>query len=97
LGVGVDDGAHGRGEVVERRLGLDEAEPLGAAGGVVDADEERARRAAILEPSVLAAVDLDELAEAVAPVARLVGLAQPLAAGGPQAGGAPRLRRPSSG
>jgi hypothetical protein len=68
------------------RFGRDEPELHRAAGGVVDVDEQRARRAEILELWVLAAVDLDELAEADAPVARLVGLADPLAARRPQAG-----------
>jgi hypothetical protein len=42
------------------------------AGGVVDEDEQGALRAAILEPPVLRAVDLDQLADALAAIAGLV-------------------------
>ncbi|ANY82279.1 hypothetical protein BB934_28560 (plasmid) [Microvirga ossetica] len=42
------------------------------AGGIVNVDQKRAGWAAILKPGVLGAVDLDEFADAVAPVARLV-------------------------
>src|SRR5947199_6553912 len=55
--------APGREEVIERGLGVREAELHEAAGGVVDVDQQRAARAAILEPGVLAAIELDELAE----------------------------------
>ena len=56
------------------------------AGRVVDEDQQRAGRPAVLEPAVLAAVDLHQLAQAVAAVA---GLVDPPAAGlarHPQAG-----------
>src|SRR5437870_12388309 len=56
--------APGRVEVIERGLGVREAELHEAAGGVVDVDQQRAARATILEPGVLAAIELDELAEA---------------------------------
>src|SRR5438128_7615098 len=55
--------APGRVEVIERGLGVREAELHEAAGGVVDVDQQRAARATILEPGVLAAIELDELAE----------------------------------
>ena len=42
------------------------------AGGVVDEDEERAGRSAIFEPGVIRHVDLDQLARAFPPQARLV-------------------------
>ena len=62
------------------------------AGRVVDEDEQRARRAAVFEPGVVAAIDLDELAQAGAAVARLVDRGSALAARLPQAGG--RHQRP---
>ena len=40
--------------------------------GIVDVDQKRAGWSCILEPVVLEAVDLDEFADAVAPIARLV-------------------------
>ena len=87
----------GRCEVVERGLGLDEAELHGAARRIIDVHEQRARRAAILEPRVLAAVDLDELADAVAAMARLVGPADPLAARRPEPGrDEPLPKRPAA-
>ena len=52
---------------------------------VVDVDQQRAARAAVLEPGVLAAVDLDELAETGAPLARRVAPPGPLCPEDPQA------------
>src|SRR5438034_1204780 len=52
--------APGRVEVIERGLGVREAELHEAAGGVVDVDQQRAARATILEPGVLAAIELDQ-------------------------------------
>ena len=52
------------GEVVERRLRLGKPQLHETAGGVVDVDQQRAGRTPILEPGVLAAVDLYELAAA---------------------------------
>jgi len=49
-------------------------------GRVVDVDQQRAARSAVLEPGMLAAVDLDQLAQAGAAKARLVGLRGPLVA-----------------
>ncbi len=43
-----------------------------AAGGIVHEHQKRAGRAAILEPAVLAAIDLDQLAQVLAAMARLV-------------------------
>src|SRR5882762_7172384 len=62
----------GRGEVVERRFALHEAQLHQATGRVVDVNQQRAARTALLEPGVLAAVDLNQFAEALAPVARLM-------------------------
>lgn len=73
-------------EVVEGRLRGHESELHEPPGRIVHVDEQRAPRAAPLEPLVIAAVDLDELAEAVPPIPRLVDLAGTLAPGGPQAG-----------
>ena len=55
-------------------------------GGVVDVDQERAARTAVLEPGVLATIDLHELAQAFAPVAWLMRRPDPLAPGDPDAG-----------
>lgn len=53
-------------EVRERALGGDEARLHQGARGVVDEDQQRAGRGAVLEPAVLGAVDLDQLAHALA-------------------------------
>lgn len=45
------------------------------AGRVIDEDEQGAFGTAVLEPSVVRAIDLHQLAEAVAPAARLMELA----------------------
>ncbi len=57
-----------------------------ARTGVVDVDQERAARTAVLEPGVLATIDLHELAQAFAPVAWLMRRPDPLAPGDPDAG-----------
>src|SRR5947208_2873504 len=62
----------GRVEIVERGLGLGEAELHEVARGIVDVDQQCAARAAVLEPGVLAPVDLDELAATGPALARLV-------------------------
>ena len=69
----------GRGEVVERGLALQEAQLHQPTGRVVDVDQERAAPTAVLEPGVLAPIDLYQLAEALAPVARLMRRPDPLA------------------
>ena len=61
-----------RAHVGEGALALDHLDVHKLAGGIVDEDQERALRTAALEPPVLGAVDLDELAAAVTPVARLI-------------------------
>src|SRR2546428_7443328 len=79
--------APGRVEVIERGLGVREAELHEAAGGVVDVDQQRAARATILEPSVLAAIELDELAEAGPTLPRRIAPAGALGPRDPKAGG----------
>src|SRR5438876_834564 len=64
-----------------------EAQLHGAAGGVVDVDQQRAARATILEPGVLAAIELDELAEAGPALPRRIAPAGALGPRDPQAGG----------
>src|SRR5215210_8149803 len=54
------------------------------AGGIVDEDEQRAGVGAVLEPAVLAAVDLDQLAQGLAAQPGLMQ-ASALPAGEPQA------------
>ena len=72
-------------EVGERRLRGHEARLQDRARGVVDEDQQRAGRRAVLEPAMLRAVDLDELAE---PLASKTGLmeAAPLGSREPQLG-----------
>src|SRR6266478_3694057 len=76
----------GRREVVERRFALHEAQLHHAPGGVVHVDQQGAARPAALEPGVLAPVDLHQLAEALAPVPRLVRRPRLLTPGNPDAG-----------
>src|SRR5438094_9989231 len=63
----------GGAEVVERGLDLGEGEFHEPARGVVDVHEQRAHGAAGLEPRVLPAGDLGELAETGPPGPRRVG------------------------
>src|SRR3982751_1805674 len=65
-------------EVVEGRLGRHEAQVHETARRVVNEHQKRARRAAVLEPPMLGAVDLHELAHAVPAIARLVHGLEPL-------------------
>jgi len=44
------------------------------AGGVVYKNQQRAAVGAVLKPEVIGPIDLDQLADAFSPVARLVGL-----------------------
>jgi hypothetical protein len=67
-------------------LALDKLQMHQPAGGIVNIDEQGALRPAALKPPVLRAVDLDQLAHAVAPVSRLVQRLQPCAAILPQTG-----------
>lgn len=65
--------------VGEGGLALCHLEVHQLAGGVVDIDQQAAARAAALEPVMVRAIDLDELAAALAPIA---GLVEPGALGG---------------
>jgi hypothetical protein len=73
-------------QVGEGRFALDETEVHELAGRVVDEDEQRAARPAVLEPGVLAAVDLDQLAQAVPAVPGLVDVRAAVLARDPEAG-----------
>ncbi|CAB5291688.1 hypothetical protein IST455A_04270 [Burkholderia multivorans] len=72
-------------EVAERRLGRGEVQLHQPAGRVVDVHQQRALRRPILEPRMLAAVDLDQLAQARASRPRLVDLRRTLPPWHPQA------------
>src|SRR5205809_206261 len=62
----------GRPEVIKRRFRGDEPQLHQPARRIIDKSQQRARRAAILEPGVLRTVDLHQLAQAIAPPARLM-------------------------
>src|SRR2546428_10721114 len=79
--------APGRVEGIERGLGVREAELHEAAGCGVEVDQQRAARATILEPGVLAAIELDELAEAGPALPRRIAPAGALGPRGPKARG----------
>jgi hypothetical protein len=74
----------GRVKIGKGRLALDELKVHQPAGRIVDEDQQRALRPAILEPPMLAAVDLYQLADAFAPIAGLVNALQALFAIEPQ-------------
>jgi hypothetical protein len=76
----------GRLEIAEGRLGRGEVQGHQAAGRIVDEHQQRAGRRALLEPAVIAAIDLDQLAQARTAVPRLVDLGRALLARNPQAG-----------
>src|SRR3954469_22341540 len=83
LAVALQVGPRGL-EVVEGRLGRHKAQGTETARRVVDEHQERARWAAVLEPPMLGAVDLHELAYAVPAIARLVHGLEPLLAVAPE-------------
>src|SRR6202045_3761633 len=62
----------GRPEVIKRRFRGDEPALDQPARPITHKSQPRARRAAILEPGVLRAVDLHQFAQAIAPPARLM-------------------------
>jgi hypothetical protein len=72
-------------EVGEGALAGDEAQVHQAAGGVVDDHQQGALRSAILEPPVLTAIDLDQLAEAIAPMTGLMDALDPVTSADPDA------------
>jgi len=76
----------GRLEVVEGRFRLDELQMHQAAGGVVDIDEQRALRTAILEPPMLGTVDLHQLTQTITPCPRLVDALQSVFSPNPKTG-----------
>src|SRR5271168_2781138 len=76
----------GRLEVVEGRFRLDELQMHQAAGGVVDIDQQRALRTAVLEPPMFGAVDLHQLTQTITPCPRLVDALQPVFSPNPKAG-----------
>src|SRR5882762_9320347 len=59
-------------EVIKRRFRGDEPQLHQPARRIIHKSQQRARRAAILEPGVLRAVDLYQFAQAIAPPARLM-------------------------
>ena len=71
-------------EIGKGRLALDKLQVHQPTRRIVDEHEQRALRTAILKPPVLAAVDLDQLANAVAPGAGLMNALSPLLAIEPQ-------------
>jgi len=85
LAPGFEIGAR-RMEIGKGRFTLDKLEVHQPTGRVVDEHEQGALRAAIFKPPVLAAVDLNQLAHAVAPVAGLMDTLSPLLAIEPQPG-----------
>src|SRR5512133_3566068 len=80
----------GGSEISKGRLTLDKLEVHQATGRVANEHEQRALRPAILKPPVLAAVNLDQLANAIAPVPGLMDTLPPLLAIEPQ----PRFNHP---
>jgi hypothetical protein len=85
LAPGLQIGA-GRMEIGERRFAFDELQVHQPAGRVVNEHQQGALRPAIFEPPMLTAVDLDQLANAVAPIARLVDALPPRLAVSPDPG-----------
>jgi hypothetical protein len=65
-------------EIVEGGLGIGETQLHQTTAGIVDVDQQRALRTAVLEPSVLRTVDLDQFTETVSTVARLMHALAPL-------------------
>ena len=72
-------------EVAERRLRLAHAKRHQLAGRVVDVDQEHTTGSAVLEPVVVAAIDLHELAVAIPAVTRLLDAFATLRTGLPNA------------
>src|SRR3954451_24562136 len=74
----------GRMEIRERRLALDEPQMHQPARRIIDKHQQGALRPAILKPPMLAAIDLNQLADALAPRTGLVNPFQALFAIDPQ-------------
>src|SRR5277367_3114905 len=82
LAPGLQVGAR-RIEISKGRLALDKLEVHQSAGRVIDEHQQGALRPAIFEPPMLAAIDLHQFADTVAPVAGLMNLLAPLLAVSP--------------
>src|SRR5438045_8207308 len=76
----------GRLEVVEGRFRLNELQMHQAAGGVVDIDQQRALRTAVLEAPMLGTVDLHQLTQTITPCPRLVDALRSVFSPNPKAG-----------
>src|SRR5215469_1894328 len=85
LAPGFQVGA-GRMEIGEGRFTLDKLEVHQTTGRIVDEYKQRALRTAIFKPPVLAAVNLHQLADTIAPVTGLMNALSPLFAIKPQPG-----------
>src|SRR5882724_7492876 len=72
-------------EIGEGRLAFDKLQVHQPARRIVDKHQQRALRPAVFEPPMFAAVDLHQLANALAPMARLVNTPAPLLAVEPTA------------
>ena len=72
-------------EIGERRLALDKLQMHQPAGRVINEHQQGALRSAIFEPPMLAAIDLHQFADTLAPVAGLMNLLPPLLAISPNA------------
>ncbi|SAL00797.1 hypothetical protein AWB76_07878 [Caballeronia temeraria] len=83
LTVALDVGTRGL-KIAEGRLAAREMQQHQPAGGVVDVHQQRALRRTLLEPAMLAAVDLDQLTQTRTPGARLIDLRWALPAWHPQ-------------
>src|SRR5271155_4071110 len=82
LAPGLQIGAR-RVKIRKGRLALDKLEVHQSAGRVIDEHQQGALRPAIFEPPMLAAIDLHQFADTVAPVAGLMNLLAPLLAVSP--------------
>src|SRR3954451_15806670 len=79
LAIALQIGAR-RGKIIKGQFRLCKAQVHQTAGRIIDKDEQGALWAAILEPPVFRAVDLNQLAHTVATMARLVDPFEPLSA-----------------
>src|SRR5437016_4075801 len=75
----------GRMEIGESRLALDKLQMHQPAGRVINEHQQGALRSTIFEPPMLAAIDLHQLADTLAPAAGLMELLPPLLAISPKA------------
>lgn len=67
-------------EIIESALALDKLQMHQPAGRIVNVDEQGALRPTGLEPPVLRAIDLDQLTDTLAAIARLMNRLHPLLA-----------------